>query len=87
MLETYESSMKTIHNPLTEVMNVLMSNKYLPLYYAKVMNGWCCVISYHIIISLLPPYVFVVFKGVSMKLGIVYNPWALYTMPKTLGKA
>jgi len=22
-----------------------------------------------------------------MKLAIVYNPWALYTMPKTLGKA
>jgi len=28
-----------------------------------------------------------VFYWQSMKLGIVYNPWALYTMPKTLGKA
>jgi len=43
MLETYESSIKTIHTSLTEVMNVLMSNKYLPSY------GWNCIISYHII--------------------------------------
>lgn len=39
MLETYESSMKTMHTPLTDVMNILMSNN------AEVTNGWSCVIS------------------------------------------
>jgi hypothetical protein len=67
MLETYESSIKTVHTSLTEVINVLMSNKYLPSY------GWSCII-YHIIschiiyhiLSLLPPYVFMAFRVVSL---------------------
>jgi hypothetical protein len=70
MLETYESSIKTMHTPLTEVMNVLMSNKYLPPY------RWSCIISNHIIyiLSLLPPIcLYGIWGGVSLHFFLANN--------------
>jgi hypothetical protein len=52
MLQTYKSSIKTKHSPLTEVMNVLLSDKTLPPYHAAVKNGWSCFVSYYIIYSI-----------------------------------